>query len=83
MSDDVNAKWTIEGAYLQAASVETVHQWLKDQAPKESIYDAKIPEAVLRALRARRSALIDLGLAQSCVSKTILNRLRSPDQAES
>lgn len=82
MPDDLNAQRTIERAFLQAASPDTIYTWLKERAPKESVHEVDLPDALLEALRARQDRLVNLALAQFCVSAAMLKELyREGDEA--
>jgi hypothetical protein len=77
MPDELNAQWTIESAFLRAASPESVYNWIRERAPKESVYEPEslIPDALLKSLHDRQDSLINLALAQFCVSPAMLKQL--------
>lgn len=72
---DLNARQTIDLAFLRSASPDTVYAWVKEHAPKESPLQSSIPDEVLHSLADRRHPLIDLALAEFCTSSDVLERL--------
>ena len=74
MTDQLTAAQTLQKAYLEAASPDSVYRWLEAHVPS-SAYGDGLPPPTLAALRDRRNRLVDLALGQFTTSADLLREL--------